>query len=200
MATGVSSGTATISYILTNGCGSDTATTIVNVNGLPASAGTITGVTTLYTGTTTTLSDTTGSGSWSSSNTSVATVDAAGVVYGVSAGTANISYAVTNSCGSIWAVVTVTVSDVISSVGYLSGGATSISLAPNPASSKITLIVSGGSHDNQVTVSNISGTIVRSLTFTDNKADINVSGLAQGVYLFRIRAGNEVFTERVVIR
>ncbi len=106
--TGVSSGTATISYTMTNGCGSSVATIIVTVNPLPAT-GTITGVAFLAVGGTTTLSDATSGGTWSSVTTSVATIGTSGVVTGVATGTSAISYTVTNGCGTAAATVIVTV-------------------------------------------------------------------------------------------
>ncbi|MCW3122311.1 MAG: C-terminal target protein, partial [Flavipsychrobacter sp.] len=66
----------------------------------------ITGTPTLCAPGGTTLADATPGGVWSSSSTSVATVSS-GAVSGMSAGTAIISYAVTNSCG------TTTVTDTV---------------------------------------------------------------------------------------
>jgi hypothetical protein len=57
----------------------------------------ITGTTTVCAGSNTTLATATTGGTWSSANAAVATVNAGGVVTGVSAGTTNIIY--TNSCG-----------------------------------------------------------------------------------------------------
>ena len=68
----------------------------------------ITGTKTLCNGSTTTLSDATANGVWSSSNTSVATVSG-GVVTSVSAGTATINYAVSNFCGTTTSASVVTI-------------------------------------------------------------------------------------------
>ena len=97
--TGVSAGTATISYTYTNSnnCTS-TVTATVTVNALPTVAA-ITGATNVCSGLTTQLASATSGGTWTSSNTSVATVSATGVVTGVSAGSSVISYAVTNVNG-----------------------------------------------------------------------------------------------------
>ena len=77
----------------------------------------ITGTTSFCNGATTTLSDATIGGVWSSSNTSVATVSG-GVVTGVSAGTATISYAVTNSCGTttVTSLVTVNANPTVAAI------------------------------------------------------------------------------------
>ncbi|MES2703468.1 MAG: Ig-like domain-containing protein [Bacteroidota bacterium] len=97
--TGVAAGTAVISYTVTNACGSASAVKTVTVNPL-ATAGTISGPSTVFTGSSVTLSSTSGGGTWASTNTSVATVNSSGVVTGVNVGTVTISYTVANSCGS----------------------------------------------------------------------------------------------------
>ena len=112
----VAAGTATISYTVTNGCGSALATRVVTVNPLP-SAGTITGTATVTAGSTTTLSNATTGGAWSSSATGIATVGSTGVVSGVTAGTATISYTVNNSCGSAVATQLVTILTIGSTYG-----------------------------------------------------------------------------------
>lgn len=117
---GVSAGTVVISYAVTGSYGAGTTTRIVTVNPLP-SAGTITGTATVTAGSTTTLSNATTGGAWSSSATGIATVGSTGVVTGVAAGTATISYTVTNTCGSAVATRVVTVS-VPPSIGSSYGG------------------------------------------------------------------------------
>jgi uncharacterized protein YjdB len=90
---GIAAGTTTISYTSSLGC---SRTTIVTVRPLPAA---IAGTTSACIGSTTVLSDaTTGGLSWTSDNTSVATITSGGVVAGISAGTANITYTLTTGC------------------------------------------------------------------------------------------------------
>jgi hypothetical protein len=94
--TAVSPGTANITYTAPTGC---TATAQVSVNTSPAS---ISGASNVCAGSTLSLSDIYPGGTWSSSNSSFATVgSASGVVSGVSAGTANISYTLANGCSSV---------------------------------------------------------------------------------------------------
>jgi uncharacterized protein YjdB len=108
MVSGIAPGTATISYVVTNGCGSAEATQVVAVDPLPV-AGSIIGNTTVCAGSTTALGSSSGGGAWSTSASSVATVSSTGVVTGVNAGSAIISYIVTNSCGTTNATATVVV-------------------------------------------------------------------------------------------
>ena len=100
--TGVAAGTADITYTDDNGCSS---TVTITVNATP----TISGNTPICAGTTNTL---TGSGTpnattpWTSSDVSVATIDNAGIVTAVGAGTSTITYLDANGC-SVTVVVTI---------------------------------------------------------------------------------------------
>ena len=124
--TGVSGGTTTITYTVFNSCGSNFITTSFTVNTVPAAPSGITGPTTLCVGSTTTLSDASGGGLWSSTATSVASIDATtGVVTGVAIGTTVISYTRTNICGSTAAFVTDTVTNVPTAPAAI-GGATTV--------------------------------------------------------------------------
>jgi uncharacterized protein YjdB len=107
--TGVAAGTSTISYNVTNICGSATATRVVTVNALPVAA-VITGTATLSAGTTTTLTATPAAGTWLSGSGTIASINASGVVTGASAGIATISYNRSNTCGMVTTTVAVTVS------------------------------------------------------------------------------------------
>ena len=98
--TGISGGTATITYTLPTSCFTST---VFTVNAAP---GPITGSTAVCQSSTTTLSDISTGGTWSSSNTAIATVGSAtGVVTGVASGTANISYTISGTSS----VLTITV-------------------------------------------------------------------------------------------
>ncbi len=112
------SGTDSFKVTISDGYLSDTITVYVTINPLP-NAGTITGASTVCTGTTITLTDAAGGGTWSGS-TSIATVSSTGVVTGVTAGTVTISYTVTNSCGSSYATATITV-NTTPNAGTISG-------------------------------------------------------------------------------
>jgi uncharacterized protein YjdB len=91
--TGVSAGTNTVTYTLPTGC---IITAIVTVNPLPTG---ILGATSVCVGSTITLSDLTGGGTWSSSASGVATIDATGLVTGVgTGGTAIITYSLGTGC------------------------------------------------------------------------------------------------------
>jgi trimeric autotransporter adhesin len=132
--TGVAAGTATISYISGSSCAS---LAVVTVN---TSTSTITGNPNVCIGYTSTLANATTGGTWSSSNTSIATVgSSSGIVSGISYGTARITYSLGASCttntvitvqplpaaitgpAEVCASETITLSDVTSMGIWLSG-------------------------------------------------------------------------------
>lgn len=119
--TGISTGTTTISYSNTNSCGTVVGIKIVTVYPIPT-VNPITGPTLVCTGSTITLSNTTLGGSWSISSGS-ATVSATGVVTGVTAGTATLSYIVSNVCGTVAATTVITV-DPLPGTPSITGPAT----------------------------------------------------------------------------
>ena len=109
--TGGAAGSATITYTVTSTtCGSSSKSANITINALP-DAGTVNGASTLCVGATANFTSTgAGGGSWSSNNSLVATVNSVtGVVTAVGAGSATITYTVTNSCGTIPASAPVTV-------------------------------------------------------------------------------------------
>jgi uncharacterized protein YjdB len=125
VATGVTTGTATITYTVTNACGALYTTVNVMLNAPPAAPAAITGSAfAVCAGSNITLADATTGGTWSSTNTGVATVSS-GTVTGVSGtGTTTISYTVTNTCGSTAATQDVTVNAIPAApgiYGYLEG-------------------------------------------------------------------------------
>ena len=186
--TGVSAGTATVSYII----GSCYSTAIVTVNPLP-NAGAITGILTVCPGATTQLSDATGDagGTWSSVTTAAATVDATGLVSASTPGTSTISYTVTNSCGTAAATVVVTV-NIVPTAGSITGvltvcpgaitpltdatgdaGGTWSSTATGVATVSATGVVTGvasGTTTISYTVSNICNTAAATAVVTVNPA------------------------------
>ena len=105
--TGISGGVVNIYYAV-GGCYAYHSTTVVG--------GVVTGPSSVCVGSTITMSDAATGGTWSSSNTTVATISSAGVVTGISSGVVNIYYTV-GGCASAHSV---TVNAVPGSIGGLS--------------------------------------------------------------------------------
>ncbi|WP_055445156.1 Ig-like domain-containing protein [Lacinutrix himadriensis] len=113
LVTGVSAGTADITYTDANGCD---ITVTVTINATPTITGTLIaceGDTTLLTGSGTAAA----TNPWVSSDIAIATVDNAGLVTGVSNGTADITYTDGNGCD---VTVTVTINSTPTITGTLS--------------------------------------------------------------------------------
>jgi hypothetical protein len=121
--TGLAVGNATITYTVTNGNGCvNSVTANISITALPVLSA-ISGSTSVCVGSTITLTNSTAGGVWSSSNTSVATVSSSGVVTGVSAGTATITYSVTgaNGCSPVTVTSVITVNPIPSLSSSLGG-------------------------------------------------------------------------------
>lgn len=117
--TGISMGTASISYTVVNSCGTARAVSLFAVNPLP-DAGTITGILHVCVAGNTALSNLVTGGTWSSSTPSLATVSGTGLVSGLVAGTCDITYSMTNGCGTAVTSVTVTI-DPLPYAGTITG-------------------------------------------------------------------------------
>ncbi len=104
---GITAGTSTISYTMSNMCGTVAATVVVSVVSSPT-VGPITGPSEVCAGSAITLTDATLGGTWTSSNAGKATVSS-GMVSGISAGTAVITYKLTLSCGTAFDTRIITV-------------------------------------------------------------------------------------------
>lgn len=119
--TGISAGAVTVSYTVTNGCGTDVATHAMMVVAPPV-AGTIAGAATVCENAQEMLTASVPGGVWSAGASAAASVSA-GVVTGVWAGPVTISYTVTNACGSAVATHNMTVNP-LPDAGSISGANT----------------------------------------------------------------------------
>ncbi len=101
VATGITPGMDTITYLVINSCGFDTSMHIVTINPLPH-AGAITGIATLCEGSSDTLTNTATGGTWllSNANATLLPLTGGSVITALAAGIDTITYAVTNFCGT----------------------------------------------------------------------------------------------------
>ena len=192
--TGAAAGTPTISYTVA-GCIS---LTTVAVRALSTTTGTFS----ICQAHTTTLYNTTaGGGVWSSSNTSVATVNATGVVSGVSVGNTPILFTTGTGCV---AIKTVTVSvcpsrdaDSTTSVTTLTG-IEDIKLFPNPNNGTFTVKGPLATTDNanvSIEITDMLGQLVYRNNFIAQSGNINEqiqlnNPIANSMYLVNIRSGS----------
>ena len=155
LVSGYAAGTATISYSISNGC---RRTQVVTVNAAPTA---ILGATGVCVGGTTTLTDTTTGGTWSSSNTAVATIDGTtGVVSGIATGTSLISYTLGTGCRTTRVLSVVAVPAAITGTATLcAGSVTTLSSTTGGgtwSSSDITAATTGTATGTSTTVSGVS--------------------------------------------
>ena len=155
--TGVTAGTDTIIYTVTNVCGTIPATKVITVNPLP-DAGNITGASSVCVNATITLADVATGGVWSSSN-ATATVSG-GNVSGVTAGVDTIMYSVTNVCGTATATKIITVNP-LPNAGSITGSASGVCVG-----STITLtdVVTGGVWSSSNAIATVTGGVVTGVT------------------------------------
>jgi uncharacterized protein YjdB len=186
-------GTTTITYTTGAGC----VTTQTETVNAAASSGTIYGHTTVIVADTTTLYDDIPGGTWTSSNTSVATVDTfSGLVTGVAAGTALISYTVDNGCGPVSGTYPMTVST------SRAGGNNAVSVQqvdatiyPNPNKGDFAIVATTGANsdaDVYLEVTDMLGQIIyrNHLTAVAGKLNQNIqlnNDLANGMYTLKVQ-------------
>ena len=107
----VAVGSSTMTYTVsgTGGCSNATATRVITITALPT-AGTLSGNQTICIGATSSFTSTVSGGTWSSSNTGIATINAStGVVSGVASGVATMTYLVAGTGGCANATATRTI-------------------------------------------------------------------------------------------
>jgi uncharacterized protein YjdB len=125
--TGITPGTVTVSYTIMTGCMRNL---VVTVLVLPSVIG---GSPQVCVGDSTTLTNTTTGGSWSISNPARATINpVTGVVYGISAGTAVVTYKVSSGCFNVLTIMVHPLPLPISGPGYVCVGATILLTNPTP--------------------------------------------------------------------
>ncbi len=199
--TGVSSGTAIITYTLGTGC---YATITFTVDPLPATAGTITGADSVCVGSTISLTDAISGGTWICTNTS-AIVTSYGVLVGVSTGMDTVIYTVSNSCGSVNTILPVTILPLTYCYAYINqlskSTNTTLEVYPNPNEGAFTIeILSSADADVKVLISNIIGEKVKELTIKTNKIiDIQLNQPV-GVYFISATTANGKSMEKIIVR
>ncbi|MBX2906478.1 MAG: T9SS type A sorting domain-containing protein [Taibaiella sp.] len=185
---------------VTDGVDADTITIAVDVQVYP-SATPITGADTICIGGSATLTGplvSGGSATWSSPHSTVTVGAGTGIVTGLTAGTAVISYTLTNYCGSSTAAHTMTVlapADCPTGIGTVT--ANNISIFPNPNTGSFTLQMSAYA-EGYVNITDMTGRKVKELTARPN-ADVNLN-VPPGGYVIEVVTAGERWYGKVVVR
>ena len=200
----VSAGIDTLKYTVTNACGSAIATKIITINALPAVSA-ITGIDSVCVGNYDTLSNATSGGIWSSMY-SYATIGSTGIVTGVSVGLDTISYAVTNTCGTTYSLFPLNVLSALACGTlniYNKGIYNDIFVFPNPNNGVFTIYLPPSSNVYSVSIIDLYGKEIYSNEINNNNLallqNVNISHVAGGSYLVKIRNGSTVFRQKVVV-
>jgi sugar lactone lactonase YvrE len=158
----------------------------------------ILGDTDVCVGHTTHLYDSASGGTWSSGTPSVATVGSStGIVTGVSAGTAAITYLLPGGDGDIRSVV---VSSCHTAVPLTQTTPDGISIAPNPANTTFRLtIASGIDVQADVTITDLTGRSIYHSFYPTNTSISLSPQLSPGVYLVRATTLHSTFTEKLIL-
>jgi len=198
---GISGGTATISYTLSNSCGTIATTTTINV----ITAGTIIGKDSVCQGVADHLSDTTASGGvWSSFNTALATVGSGtGIVTGATVGMDTIYYTVTvGGCTTKTKVAMKVKSHAacIAGVTAVANNGPAITVVPNPSPGVFTVSLSSDiDEDACFRITNMVGEKIAEVTGNTNSTvtvRLNVPG---GIYFLNASTRHGTWTEKILI-
>ncbi len=199
----VSTGIDTITYVVTNMCGTATANYTVTIGALPA-AGVITGGTSICVGTKDTLAVTLPGGTWTTSNNNVAiTATPTGVIItGMASGADTIVYTLSNACGQAVAVFPVSVCSTPagSAVQAVAGERELLRVWPNPNNGTFTIVLSSATDEPvRVIITNLVGEKVREFSTTANKdAELKLNAAA-GVYFITAATANRSYVAKVVV-
>jgi len=204
--TGVMTGLDTIRYSVTNGCGTAVASWPISVNGSPY-AGSISGSSSVCPGATVSLVHSASGGTWSSSNTGLATVSSAGVVTGIASGTVTISYTLSNSCGHSSAThpLTVLSSTACGGSNTMVGGpgtknGAELTVIPNPNNGRFTMkLTSDINEPVHVVITNLTGQKVKEFnTTTNTETEVDMSQAA-GIYMLSANTSGGVQIAKIII-
>jgi uncharacterized protein YjdB len=131
---------------------------------------------------------------WEVDDASVATIDASGVLTGVSEGTVTITATADDGSG-VYATKNISVEDHI---GISSANIISINIYPNPAND-ILYVEPGIKGLYNVTITDLSGKVLLQKTNLNGILTINVSELEKGIHLLTITAGDVRETKELIV-
>jgi uncharacterized protein YjdB len=203
--TGIAGGTGYVTYTLpATGCKADTTELVYT---MPAA---ITGAASLFLGTPITLSDVLTGGSWSSSNTVVATIAAGtGHVTGISVGAVTITYVTGGGC---YVTKNLMVMPTAGRSGPLENGETEkvreqgvvVRVSPNPGDGGFVIDISWNAEETvHITISNVAGMKIKDwsiVTAKDETVSVPVKlDVASGVYLLSIEGRDYRYVSKVLV-
>ena len=189
--TGHNTGISTIGYLTTI---DGIAYINVTVNAEPAA---IAGTPTVCIAATTSLSHTAGGGTWTSSNASIASVDATGNCTGVAVGSALITYTLTTGCYSMFGMGVISCT---TDVKEIADNITDIKLFPNPSTGTFSISLPDHEGNSAVTVTDILGKTILTRDAGNHKTiDCTIPNTIPGNYFVKITTGKNIYRSSLVI-
>jgi trimeric autotransporter adhesin len=186
--TAVAAGTAIITYTESM----VDATKTITVTPMPAA---ITGASSVCIAATTPLANTVAGGARTSSDGTIATVDASGIVTGVAVGIVGITYNI-SSCYVTSPIVVTTCTPTYLSVN---SNGSDVSVYPNPAYRYFTIVLPSGT--TSVSVIDLMGKEIMNIhpgTQTQN-ITLQTTDLTPGNYIIKITTGNSIYRNSISI-
>jgi hypothetical protein len=199
--TPITPGTDTITYIVSNSCGADTATATITVGALPV-AGSIFGIDTVCVGASAILTTSGVGGIWSSTDSAVIDITGAGLINAVAPGNATIIYSVTTACGTATASRSIHVLSAAECGVGVAGvsGLKQMTIYPNPTSGLFNIHLPVSQAGAIITLTDVSGRVVKVVNVLSNTTVVQVtlSDVPAGSYLVKVEADGVVYHDKIL--
>ena len=195
--TGALHGSAIITYMVTNACGSASDTAFVRVN-VPAAP--IIGSPTLCQGTLGVVIDPIPGGTWSTTDFIVIGPAIGGNLFGITLGTATVTYTLNNACGTTTATWDIEVIDCSAGINTVNADQVAFSISPDPNNGAFTVLLPSSVTDRvQCVITNMLGQKVAEFTATGNKEEEIRLDVPAGIYILSATVKGKLLTTRIVV-
>lgn len=142
--------------------------------------------------------DTARGGTWTLSDASLAMqIAPQGIFQATAAGTLTIHHNVNNACGIYDDSITINIIDCLAGVGNITLVKSGLTIVPNPAADGS--MVSVGTTDGILTITDVTGRIVRKQNISGTDRTISVAGMTKGIYVVTLQNNSQLYTGKLVI-
>ncbi len=147
-------------------------------------------------GNTITMNSTTAGGTWGSSSTGTASIDAAGLVTGVTAGTTTITYTLSTGC---YTTANISVISCPTNIEMIADDDKTVNIFPNPSNGVFQVITQTTAAPVEVTITDMAGKIIESNIYEGNENISYSLKVNDGCYVIKITAGNKVYRKVLIV-